>query len=140
MSELRKAMRLIYALVAVAFATPAYSQTLEQQEQMNQLERAISKLDQLKTAVETMGQERRSQCMAAVASEAFCECLGQKLPVVINFVDYVTIVVRTREELKYNTLSAEDKGVVDNTRKVRDQCVGQVARPSPAARKPATPK
>src|SRR5262245_28852693 len=70
--------------------------------------------------------------MAAVASEAFCECLGQKLPVAINFVDYVGIITRTKEELKYSTLSAEDKGVVDITRKARDQCVGQVASPAAA--------
>src|SRR5262245_55213723 len=132
MSELRKAMRLISVFVAVAFGTPTYSQTLEQQEQLNLFEKAISKADQLRALVERIGQERRSQCMAAVASEAFCECLGQKLPVAINFVDYVGIITRTKEELKYNTLSAEDKGVVDITRKARDQCVGQVASPAAA--------
>jgi hypothetical protein len=140
MGDLRKATPLISALVAMAFATPTYSQTLEQQEQVNQLERAIGKLDQLKAAAEAIAQEKKSQCMAAVASEAFCECLGQKLPFTISFVDYVAIVVRTKEELKYNTLSAEDKGVVDNTRQARDQCLRQVASPSPAARRPATPK
>jgi hypothetical protein len=41
--------------------------------------------------------------MASVASEAFCECLGKNLPVVINFVNYVTIVTQTKEELKYNS-------------------------------------
>ena len=60
--------------------------------------------------------------MAAVANEAFCECLRQKLPWPLNFVGYVTIVTQTKKELKYNTLSAEDKVIVDVARKARDQC------------------
>ena len=78
--------------------------------------------------------------MAAVAHESLCECLGRNLPVVVNFVGYVTIVTQTRNELKYDTLSAEDKGLVDNTRKARDQCLAQVGSPSPAGRRQTTTK
>jgi hypothetical protein len=125
-----KAVRLIFALVAIAFATPTYSETLEQQENLNQMEKADEVINQFENKVL---RERKSQCMAAVASEAFCECLRQKLPWPLNFVGYVTIVTQTKEELKYNILSADDKKVVDVARKARDQCLGQVAIPSPAA-------
>src|SRR5262245_11528756 len=78
-----------------------------------------------------MAKEKRLQCVTAVANEPFCECLEQNLPV-INFVDYVQIVTRTKEELKYNTFSGEEKAVVDKTRTVRDQCVRDVATMRPA--------
>jgi hypothetical protein len=59
MYELRDATRLISALVVITFATPTYSQTLEQQEQLNQFDKAISKIDELRTLVDTMGKEKR---------------------------------------------------------------------------------
>jgi hypothetical protein len=110
-------------VIAVAFATIAHSQTLEQQQRRNQIDRTINKLDQLKTLADSMEQERKFQCMAAVANKAFCECLGENLPVVLDFTNYVVIVTRTKVELKYSTLSADDKSVIDNTYKIRDQCV-----------------
>jgi hypothetical protein len=70
-----------------------------------------------------METEKRLQCLTAVANEPFCECLRRNLPVVINFLGYVHIVTQTKEELKYNTLSAEDKKIVDSTRNARDQCI-----------------
>jgi hypothetical protein len=111
------------ALVLMAIGAAAYSQNLEQQEQLNQIEKAVTAIDDLAALTDKMGKEKRHQCMTAVANEPFCECLGEKLPVVINFLGYVHIVTQTKEELKYNTLSAEDKRVVDNTRNARDQCL-----------------
>jgi hypothetical protein len=63
-NELCKTMRLIFTLVAIAFATNLLK---EANRQINEFE-------------DKMLQERKSQCMAAVANEAFCERLRQKLP------------------------------------------------------------
>jgi hypothetical protein len=111
------------AIALMTFSAPAYSQTLDQQEQLNQREKVFETFDKLESLINKIAKERRLQCMAAIANEPVCECLGQKLPVVINFVQYVAIVTQTRDELKYNTLSAEDKQIVDNTRNARDQCL-----------------
>jgi hypothetical protein len=140
MTGFRNATWLISAVVAATVAAPAYSQTLEQQEQMNQLDKALGEIDKARALIEIIDKERRSQCMAAVANESLCDCLGRNLPVVVNFVGYVTIVTQTKNELKYDTLSAEDKGIVDNTRKARDQCLAQAASPGPAGRRQTTTK
>ena len=116
-------VRAVAALAVMALVAPAYSQNLEQQEQLNQIEKALSAIDQLQVLTDKMAKEKRLQCMTAVANETFCECLSQNLPVPINFVNYVAIVTQTKEELKYSTLSAEDKRIVDNTRSARDQCL-----------------
>jgi hypothetical protein len=110
-------------LLLMLLASPAYSQTLEQQEKLNQLEKALGTIDELEKSIERFSRQRLAQCITAVASKPFCDCLGQHLPVVVNFVGYVTIVTQTKEELKYDRLSAEDKRVVDNTRLARDRCV-----------------
>ena len=109
------------AIALMTFSAPTYSQTLDQQEQLNQRDKVLGAIDKLESLINTMAKEKRLQCMAAIANEPICECLGQKLPMVINFVQYVAIVTQTRDELKYNTLSAEDKQTVDDTRKARDQ-------------------
>ncbi len=72
-----------------------------------------------------MSKEKKRQCLAAVANEAFCECLAQNLPVTVNFVNYVAIVTQTKEHLEYDKLSAEDKRAVDTTRSARDRCVSR---------------
>jgi hypothetical protein len=114
-------MRVIAALTTLMIlAAPAYPQNLEQQEQMNKV---LGAIDQLGATIDKIAKERRLQCIAAIANEPFCECLGRNLPVAINFVNYVALVTQTKEELKYNTLSAEDKQIVDNTRAARDECV-----------------
>jgi hypothetical protein len=114
-------MRVIAALTTLMILTaPAYPQNLEQQEQMNKV---LGAIDQLGSTIDKIAKERRLQCIAAIANEPFCECLGRNLPVAINFVNYVALVTQTKEELKYNTLSAEDKQIVDNTRAARDECV-----------------
>ena len=45
-NELCKAMWLIFTLVAIAFATPTYSQTLEQLEELNLLKEANRQINE----------------------------------------------------------------------------------------------
>jgi hypothetical protein len=66
---------------------------------------------------------KKMECVTAIANEALCECLTRNLPVTVSFVNYVVIVTQTKEDLKYASLSAEDKSIVDNTRNARDKCV-----------------
>jgi hypothetical protein len=69
------------------------------QEQLNQREKVFGAIEKLESLINKIAKERRLQCMAAIANEPICECLGQKLPMVINFVQYVAIVTQTRDEL-----------------------------------------
>jgi len=112
---------------ALAASTSAWTESLEEREHLNHVEKAISAIDRLMTLTESMSKEKKLQCLTAVANEPFCECLTQSLPVVINFVQYVAIITTTKEDLKYNTLSRDDRLAVDNTRAARDQCIRHIA-------------
>ena len=61
--------------------------------------------------------------MKAIGNPEFCNCIAQKSPVAVDFVQYVEILSRTKEELNYDRLSREDKEIVETTRKSRDLCV-----------------
>jgi hypothetical protein len=66
---------------------------------------------------------KKNQCMKAFGDMAFCNCIAEKSPVGVDFVGYVSIVAGTKDDFKYDQLSAEDKKVFDNTRVARDECV-----------------
>ena len=115
-------MRAILLLGILLSAEPAVAQTLEEQERLNQYDKAISALDNLKALTEKMTKDKKAQCMTAIASEPLCECLSSNLPVVVNFVQYVSIIAHTKEDLEYDKQSKEDKQIIDNTRATRDKC------------------
>lgn len=72
-----------------------------------------------------MAKATKTQCLTATASQKFCDCLSNNLPVVINFVQYVAIVNQTKQELKYDKQTKEDKDIIDNTRRARDVCTAE---------------
>jgi hypothetical protein len=115
-------MRAIALLVVLFFAAPSFAQTLEQQEKLNQYDKAISALDNLKALTDKMAKDKKAQCITAIASETLCECLSSNLPVVINFVQYVAIITQTKEDLQYDKQSKQDKDIIDNVRMSRDKC------------------
>jgi hypothetical protein len=110
-------------LAILLSAEPAVAQTLEEQEQLNQYDKAISALDNLKALTEKMTKDKKAQCMIAIANEPLCECISSNLPVVVNFVQYVSIITQTKDDLEYNKQSKEDKKIIDNTRATRDKCM-----------------
>ena len=55
MAGFRNAMWVVSALVAAIVVVPAYSQTLEQREQLNELDKAIGDIDKARALIETMG-------------------------------------------------------------------------------------
>jgi hypothetical protein len=66
------------------------------------------------------------QCQKAVGDARFCECLLNRRPWRIDFVEYVQIVGATKAELKYHSLDGHWKGVVDRARDAREECVQKV--------------
>jgi hypothetical protein len=115
-------MRPIALLAFLLFADPIFAQTLEQQERLNQYDKAMSALDNLKGLTDKMTKDKKAQCITAIASETLCECLASNLPVVINFVQYVAIITQTKEDLQYDKQSKQDKDIIDNVRMSRDKC------------------
>jgi hypothetical protein len=66
---------------------------------------------------------RQTACGQAVGNTPFCNCLGEKLPWVLSFQEYVSAVTSTKEGLAAADLSNEQRGVVDKAVKARDECV-----------------
>jgi hypothetical protein len=81
--------------------------------------------DQLMMVVEEAAQDKKARCIKSIGHSRFCDCLGENLPVAVNFAQYVVITGSTNEELKYDQLSIDRKQVVDNARSARDKCVKQ---------------
>jgi hypothetical protein len=80
----------IAALLAV-IASSASTQKLDELERLNQFDKAISAIDDLKALTNKMANTKKTQCLTAVANQRFCDCLSNNLPVVIDFVQYVAI-------------------------------------------------
>ncbi len=96
---------------------------LEKQEKVQQLHNQIRALEFLRTVVDADSMKKKGQCMQAIGSKSFCDCVIDNSPSGINFVDYVALVAATKEELKYEALPESDKGMVDKARLARDKCV-----------------
>jgi hypothetical protein len=122
----------IITLIVSILCFILYTHNAEAAEQLESLKREEQKqaskklgniLDQMKNLFEELSLVTEGQCMLAVGNQTFCKCISQKTPQGIDFVGYVTILAKTKEELKYDTLSPQDKGIVDTARKAREVCV-----------------
>ncbi len=100
---------------------------LEKQEQIENLKKINTLLEQAETAINSEAQTSESQCMKAVGNSEFCKCIAWQNPGSFvqyeSFVQYVLILSKSKEELNYDRLSKSDKLLVDNARKARDKCV-----------------
>jgi len=95
---------------------------LERLEQRESYEKVMGLLKEAEASLDAMTRTRKLQCLKALGSEAFCECLNEKLAVGLDFSGYIAVIIRTKDELKYNTLSKEDKGLVDSAINTRNAC------------------
>jgi hypothetical protein len=110
----------VFALIGCLSAPVFAQQPLEQRERLKELLRTV---DAAKAEAVRLANNKKQQCITAVAAEQLCECLAQNLPLPVDFPQYATLVAQTKEELKYDKLAPLDKKVVDRVREVRDQCV-----------------
>jgi hypothetical protein len=99
---------------------------LERRQQIEQINKAMSALDDLKRLAGQIAQQRRFKCMNAFGSAAFCDCLTETLAVGVDFDGYIAATTNTKDDLKYAQLSPDDKKLVDSALKTRQQCVGKV--------------
>lgn len=86
------------------------------------LEQQIQELKLLKEQ-QVESRVKFDDCMKAVDREKFCSCVSDNLPREVSFEQYVHIQVTPREKLGYETMTAEQKKVVDRTSAVREKCI-----------------
>ncbi len=107
---------------------------LDKQEQIEQGEKANAVLNAYDAKMLAGVTVKKNECMKAFGNTEFCECIGEKSPVGVSFVDYVSIVVGTKESFHYDQLSPEGKKVFDATRAARDACVNWKGKDSERAK------
>jgi hypothetical protein len=110
------------ALVKAQNETPP-PMPLEDQEQLEQLQKLEDLAKNLQGSIETATAEKKNQCMKAFGDVTFCDCIGEKSPVGVNFIGYVSIAAGTKDDFHYDQLSLDDKKLFDATRAARDVCV-----------------
>lgn len=116
-------------IIATILAVPAFAADikeltpLEREEQIQNMKKLNNLVDEASVLLNKIALETEGQCMMSVGETVFCKCISMKLPTAINFIQYVGIVGATKEELKYDQLSADDKKLVDSARLARDECV-----------------
>jgi hypothetical protein len=117
---------LILTLVPAAVAS---GQSLEQINQVERIDKAMDALNQLSATFDTMSRTRRTDCLKAFGSEAFCSCIGDKLAVAWSFSDYIAITTRAKEANGYDKLESELKVAYDKVGPIRDECVAASVAP-----------
>ena len=126
-------MRLLIACVVIGmtlYITPSIAQvsgdrplTKEQIDQLDSLEKSVEKIKQLRQNVDTLSRALKSDCLRTVGNDQFCNCLGEKLPWILSFQEYVSVVTSSKDQLAAANLSREQHEVVDKAAQARDECV-----------------
>lgn len=105
-------------------AKPAAS-TPKQEEMLKKiqlLEQQINELRELKLKKQSLP-VKMDQCMKVVGVEPYCDCVVQKLPVTVDYKQFVQIMLGTSAELGYDKMTPEQKKDVDLTTVAWAKCV-----------------
>jgi len=114
--------RTFFVFLVLLCSHTASAQTLDEQLRKNRAEQFMKSVDDLMGPTDKAANKKKTQCLTAISNQKFCDCLAKNLPVEIDFVQYVSLVTATREELEYEKQSESNKALIDNTRKARDTC------------------
>lgn len=79
---------------------------------IEELEKQISELNSLKLKKQTLP-VKKDQCMKVVGVESYCNCVTEALPAMVDFRQFVQILLTPANEFGYDKLSAEQKKDVD---------------------------
>ena len=89
-------------------------------------EEAMTLLNEMEVLMKKMTRQRSYQCLKVFGHSKFCNCINEKLAVGLSFGGYVQVLASTKEELGYSKFSEENKSLVDNALKVREECVTEL--------------
>ena len=109
--------RLLLVIVVAAIGGSTFTHTAAQTgDQAVRLARSA-----FEKSVEVRMADRRSRCMSAIGSPAFCDCLNAYLPLAVDFQTYIAVTTASAD----NRQSSDDK-LTDQILSLRDMCVAKV--------------
>ena len=91
-------------------------------QKIEQLQKQIADLKALKQQKQALP-VKRDQCMKAVGVESYCNCVVEKLPAMIDYKQFVHILLTPSLELGYDKMAVEQKKDVDAALVVWAKCV-----------------
>lgn len=100
--------------------------TKDQIESLNALREAKGSIEKLLHETNLMTERKRNNCVIAFGDTKFCDCLSQKLPVVVSFQEYSIIITSSKKEINYEGTSKENRKVIDKVYNVREICVAEM--------------
>lgn len=89
------------------------------------------KAETLWGSIEADALEASVDCMKANGSPKFCRCLAKKLPVVLSYGQYVTLVLYGYNVPLEGVSSSDKKKLVETIYEIRDQCVSASVNSAP---------
>ena len=79
------------------------------------------KLKKLMAMLDQFSNKRKLDCEFSFGHEKFCTCLNEKLPISIDFIQYVNVMISDKNKL-LKKLGSKDKEIVILTYQARDAC------------------
>lgn len=90
---------------------------------INEQEKSTMELKKFQMSVIQFGRQRKLDCEFAFGNEKFCACLNEKLPIIVNFEQYVGVITVNKNEL-LKLATEKGKDTINLVFAARDKCVG----------------
>ena len=84
---------------------------------------ALVELERERAALEAAAKEFHYRCVQVLGHAVYCHCVNGRRPAAVDFDAFVLFTSRTRTELGYDRLGADEQKLVDDTRLARIECV-----------------
>lgn len=111
--------------LCATFAGAAEPDPQKQQQllkKIEELEKQIIELNSLKLKKQTLP-VKKDQCMKVVGVESYCNCVTEALPTMVDYRQFVQILLTPAAEFGYDKMSAEQKKDVDQALVAWATCV-----------------
>lgn len=76
--------------------------------------------------VSRIGQGLSIQCQKAFPNKKFCDCLSNRIPMVLTITQYAFILTSSLAELQYDQLTEDEQTMIDITRAARESCASEI--------------
>lgn len=114
---------ILFSLAALVGASAMAQGSLSQLQKQAEIEHTIRTIDSAQAALSKMQAQRTMACRMAFGSETFCGCLGDRLPIAIDFYDYISATTKSKADNNYSALKPELRKAYDLALTTRDYCV-----------------
>lgn len=113
-------LSLCIPLAQAAEPTPRQQQQLL--DKIQEMEKQIAELKSLKLKKQSLP-VKKDQCMKVVGVEPYCACVTEALPAMVDYRQFVQILLTPAAEFGYDKMSVEQKKDVDQTMVAWATCV-----------------